>query len=152
MLTCGTYGNVLRFLPPLVMPDHLLDEGLDILETAFADAGHEEAPSTVIETPAREGDGDVPQRHGSENGSLVRCEPPLTLRGGWSFPRCFVSDWASAPVRSWSSTPWTGACAGGRRTLARAVEEGPHGVRFAADETDPLTAEQVREIMKRSRR
>src|SRR5689334_3878208 len=25
-LTCGTYGNVLRFLPPLVMPDHLLDE------------------------------------------------------------------------------------------------------------------------------
>ena len=27
VLTCGTYGNVLRFLPPLVMPDHLLDEG-----------------------------------------------------------------------------------------------------------------------------
>ena len=25
VLTCGTYGNVLRFLPPLVMPDHLLD-------------------------------------------------------------------------------------------------------------------------------
>ena len=35
-LTCGTYGNVLRFLPPLVMPDHLLDEGLGILEKAFA--------------------------------------------------------------------------------------------------------------------
>ncbi|MBU9762627.1 4-aminobutyrate--2-oxoglutarate transaminase [Mycobacterium sp. TNTM28] len=31
VLTCGTYGNVLRFLPPLTMPDHLLDEGLDIL-------------------------------------------------------------------------------------------------------------------------
>jgi 4-aminobutyrate aminotransferase / (S)-3-amino-2-methylpropionate transaminase / 5-aminovalerate transaminase len=31
-LTCGTYGNVLRFLPPLVMPDHLLDEALSILE------------------------------------------------------------------------------------------------------------------------
>ncbi len=31
-LTCGTYGNVLRFLPSLVMPDHLLDEALDVLE------------------------------------------------------------------------------------------------------------------------
>jgi 4-aminobutyrate aminotransferase/(S)-3-amino-2-methylpropionate transaminase len=31
-LTCGTYGNVLRFLPPLVMPEHLLDEALGILE------------------------------------------------------------------------------------------------------------------------
>lgn len=36
VLTCGTYGNVLRFLPPLVMPDHLLDEGLGIVEKAFA--------------------------------------------------------------------------------------------------------------------
>jgi len=36
VLTAGTYGNVLRFLPPLVMPEHLLNEGLDILETAFA--------------------------------------------------------------------------------------------------------------------
>ncbi|GAB3665975.1 4-aminobutyrate--2-oxoglutarate transaminase [Nocardioides korecus] len=31
-LTCGTFGNVLRFLPPLVMPDHLLHEALDVLE------------------------------------------------------------------------------------------------------------------------
>ena len=36
VLTCGTFGNVLRFLPPLVIPGHLLDEGLDILEGAFA--------------------------------------------------------------------------------------------------------------------
>ncbi len=35
-LTCGTYGNVLRFLPPLVMPEHLLTEGLDILVEAFS--------------------------------------------------------------------------------------------------------------------
>ena len=35
VLTCGTYGNVLRLLPPMVMPDHLLDEGLGILEKAF---------------------------------------------------------------------------------------------------------------------
>jgi 4-aminobutyrate aminotransferase/(S)-3-amino-2-methylpropionate transaminase len=35
-LTCGTYGNVLRFLPPLVTPEHLVTEGLDVLEQAFA--------------------------------------------------------------------------------------------------------------------
>jgi 4-aminobutyrate aminotransferase/(S)-3-amino-2-methylpropionate transaminase len=35
-LTAGTYGNVLRFLPPLSIPDDLLTEGLDILERAFA--------------------------------------------------------------------------------------------------------------------
>ncbi|MFL6060538.1 MAG: 4-aminobutyrate--2-oxoglutarate transaminase [Marmoricola sp.] len=30
-LTCGTYGNVLRFLPPLVAPDALLHEAMDVL-------------------------------------------------------------------------------------------------------------------------
>ncbi|MEU6949961.1 4-aminobutyrate--2-oxoglutarate transaminase [Streptomyces sp. NPDC046316] len=35
VLTCGTYGNVLRFLPPLVIGDDLLNEGLDIIENAF---------------------------------------------------------------------------------------------------------------------
>ncbi|MEV5829830.1 4-aminobutyrate--2-oxoglutarate transaminase [Spirillospora sp. NPDC052242] len=35
-LTAGTYGNVLRFLPPLTIPEHLLTEGLDVLEEAFA--------------------------------------------------------------------------------------------------------------------
>jgi len=36
VLTCGTYGNVLRFLPPLVMDDETLGRGLDILEHAIA--------------------------------------------------------------------------------------------------------------------
>jgi len=36
VLTCGTFGNVLRFLPPLVIPDHLLAEGLDLVDEAFA--------------------------------------------------------------------------------------------------------------------
>jgi 4-aminobutyrate aminotransferase/(S)-3-amino-2-methylpropionate transaminase len=31
-LTCGTFGNVLRFLPPLVIPPALLDEALDVLD------------------------------------------------------------------------------------------------------------------------
>jgi 4-aminobutyrate aminotransferase/(S)-3-amino-2-methylpropionate transaminase len=35
-LTAGTFGNVLRFLPPLVIGDELLHEGLDILDSAFA--------------------------------------------------------------------------------------------------------------------
>jgi 4-aminobutyrate aminotransferase/(S)-3-amino-2-methylpropionate transaminase len=35
-LTCGTYGNVLRLLPPLVMPEELLDEGLDVLATVLS--------------------------------------------------------------------------------------------------------------------
>src|ERR1700733_10676334 len=36
VLTCGTFGNVLRFLPPLVIGEQLLEEGLSILEDAFA--------------------------------------------------------------------------------------------------------------------
>jgi 4-aminobutyrate aminotransferase/(S)-3-amino-2-methylpropionate transaminase len=36
VLTCGTYGNVLRFLPPLAINDELLSEGLDVLAEAFA--------------------------------------------------------------------------------------------------------------------
>lgn len=38
VLTAGTYGNVLRFLPPLVISDELLNEGLDVLEKAIASA------------------------------------------------------------------------------------------------------------------
>jgi 4-aminobutyrate aminotransferase/(S)-3-amino-2-methylpropionate transaminase len=35
-LTCGTWGNVLRFLPPLASPDALLEEAFDVLGEAFA--------------------------------------------------------------------------------------------------------------------
>jgi 4-aminobutyrate aminotransferase/(S)-3-amino-2-methylpropionate transaminase len=35
-LTAGTFGNVLRFLPPLVIGEDLLNEGLDIIEAALA--------------------------------------------------------------------------------------------------------------------
>jgi 4-aminobutyrate aminotransferase / (S)-3-amino-2-methylpropionate transaminase / 5-aminovalerate transaminase len=35
VLTCGTYGNVIRFLPPLSIPDALLHEGLDVLSGAL---------------------------------------------------------------------------------------------------------------------
>jgi 4-aminobutyrate aminotransferase/(S)-3-amino-2-methylpropionate transaminase len=36
-LTCGTFGNVFRFLPPLVMPDDLVDEAMTVLEKALSD-------------------------------------------------------------------------------------------------------------------
>jgi 4-aminobutyrate aminotransferase/(S)-3-amino-2-methylpropionate transaminase len=36
-LTCGTFGNVFRFLPPLVIDDHLVDEALTVLDKALAD-------------------------------------------------------------------------------------------------------------------
>lgn len=35
VLTCGTYGNVIRFLPPLSISDDLLTEGLDVLAQAL---------------------------------------------------------------------------------------------------------------------
>ncbi len=36
VLTAGTYGNVVRFLPPLVITDELLKDALDVLEEALA--------------------------------------------------------------------------------------------------------------------
>jgi 4-aminobutyrate aminotransferase / (S)-3-amino-2-methylpropionate transaminase / 5-aminovalerate transaminase len=36
ILSCGTYGNVIRFLMPLVITDEQLEAGLEILENGFA--------------------------------------------------------------------------------------------------------------------
>lgn len=36
VLTCGTYGNIIRFLPPLSIPEELLAEGLDVVADALA--------------------------------------------------------------------------------------------------------------------
>ena len=37
LLSCGTYGNVLRILVPLTAPDEQLDQGLAIIEACFAE-------------------------------------------------------------------------------------------------------------------
>nr|WP_300152086.1 4-aminobutyrate--2-oxoglutarate transaminase [Propionicimonas sp.] len=38
MLACGTYGNVVRMLPPLVIEPALLEDALDVLAEALAEA------------------------------------------------------------------------------------------------------------------
>jgi 4-aminobutyrate aminotransferase/(S)-3-amino-2-methylpropionate transaminase len=35
LLSCGVYGNVIRFLPPLTVSNDILGEGLDIIEQAL---------------------------------------------------------------------------------------------------------------------
>jgi 4-aminobutyrate aminotransferase / (S)-3-amino-2-methylpropionate transaminase / 5-aminovalerate transaminase len=38
VLTCGTYGNVIRFLPPLTISDELLIEGLGVIAEGLKQA------------------------------------------------------------------------------------------------------------------
>jgi 4-aminobutyrate aminotransferase len=38
LLSCGTYGNVIRFLPPLTASDALVKEGMDIFEASLTEA------------------------------------------------------------------------------------------------------------------
>ena len=35
LLTCGVYGNVIRFLAPLTVQDDILAEAMDILEASI---------------------------------------------------------------------------------------------------------------------
>jgi 4-aminobutyrate aminotransferase/(S)-3-amino-2-methylpropionate transaminase len=36
MLSCGSYGNVIRMLPPLVTAFDLVEDAMDVLAEAFA--------------------------------------------------------------------------------------------------------------------
>jgi 4-aminobutyrate aminotransferase len=38
LLSCGTYGNVIRFLVPLTASDALVREGMDIFEASLTEA------------------------------------------------------------------------------------------------------------------
>ena len=38
-LVCGTFGNVIRLLPPLVIDAELLDDGLTVLEQSVREIG-----------------------------------------------------------------------------------------------------------------
>ena len=44
-ITAGTYGNVLRTLMPLAIEEDELEEGLDVLESAIAQADGEINPN-----------------------------------------------------------------------------------------------------------
>jgi 4-aminobutyrate aminotransferase/(S)-3-amino-2-methylpropionate transaminase len=48
LLSCGVYGNVIRFLAPLTIPDALLKEGFHLFEQAL----QEVASSSSIATTA----------------------------------------------------------------------------------------------------
>jgi len=37
VLSCGSYGNVIRLLPPLVIDEALLADGLDVLSSAVTE-------------------------------------------------------------------------------------------------------------------
>ncbi len=41
LLTCGVYGNVIRFLSPLTIEDNVFAEALDVIESAIVDASAE---------------------------------------------------------------------------------------------------------------
>jgi 4-aminobutyrate aminotransferase/(S)-3-amino-2-methylpropionate transaminase len=56
-LTCGTWGNVLRLLPPLAISDELLGEGLDVLAEAFASVAGEAGSEVGSEAGSEAGDG-----------------------------------------------------------------------------------------------
>jgi 4-aminobutyrate aminotransferase len=38
LLSCGTYGNVIRFLPPLTASDAIVKEGMDLFEASLTEA------------------------------------------------------------------------------------------------------------------
>lgn len=48
VLTCGTWGNVFRFLPPLSIPDALLHEAFDVVAEAFAATAPDAEPVTPV--------------------------------------------------------------------------------------------------------
>ncbi|MCL3860212.1 4-aminobutyrate--2-oxoglutarate transaminase [Actinotalea sp. K2] len=45
VLTCGTYGNVVRLLPPLVIEHDLLREALDVLDTVLTGVASTSSPT-----------------------------------------------------------------------------------------------------------
>ena len=47
LLSCGFYGNVIRFLAPLTIPDAVLKEGFHLLEAALNEVTHGAGPAPV---------------------------------------------------------------------------------------------------------
>jgi 4-aminobutyrate aminotransferase/(S)-3-amino-2-methylpropionate transaminase len=49
LLPCGVHGNVIRLLPPLTIPEALVQEGLGALEAAFDEAVEPVAPAGALQ-------------------------------------------------------------------------------------------------------
>ena len=43
LLTCGVYGNVIRFLSPITIQDDVFNEALDIIEASIRECAEEAA-------------------------------------------------------------------------------------------------------------
>ncbi len=102
ILTCGTYGNVIRLLPPLVISDELLLDGL-----AGPGRGHQGQRLTSRGTWPKH------KYNAAEPRTQVRGSAALT-------PRFTPRDFWAATARTW--------CRAGPRRRTRA---GPAGVRVA---------------------
>ena len=110
VLTCGSYSNVIRLLPPLTIDDTLLTDGLDVLAEATAEvlsvagSGPEQAKSRS----AGPGGG---ARRGRSAGNTARAEasPASTHRISCSasrtsvFTRCPLASLAEATAALWTS-------------------------------------------------
>ena len=55
LLSCGVFGNVIRVLVPLTVEDPVLEEGLGMLEQAFAGVTGEPDLKTGAQLPAGNG-------------------------------------------------------------------------------------------------
>ena len=96
-LTCGTFGNVIRLLPPLVITDAQLDDALSVIEGAvdamlgpMSDVSHDARTGTVV---AR-----VPHQHGRPGARRRR-------PGGRGGSRCRVRHARRAPALAASRSP-----------------------------------------------
>jgi 4-aminobutyrate aminotransferase / (S)-3-amino-2-methylpropionate transaminase / 5-aminovalerate transaminase len=52
LLSCGLYSNVIRFLPPLTIPDALLREGFELFEQALNEVAPAQAAVARLRSPA----------------------------------------------------------------------------------------------------
>ena len=78
-LTAGTYGNVLRFLPPLVIDDALLGEGLVGLRVHGLWAGLDVDPALGTGRDLCEALAERGVLVKDTHGSTIRISPPLTI-------------------------------------------------------------------------
>ena len=109
-LTCGTFGNVIRLLPPLVITDAQLDDALSVIEGAvdamsgpMSDVSHDARTGAVARPdspPAR------PTRCAPSSPGRPRLRPPSRPPP----PRSAGAGWSRSPTPSRTRGPPTSWC------------------------------------------